>query len=139
MLYSWPYSCRSAVVGSLSLFRKPLLCRWSFMPANTIVIGCISVCRCTPIAIETDCIRSRSTAANILTSGQNRDLEVNTKCARDYHNLCLPHFCFVIRSKDGLIFLDRLQVTVSLNITFLIHLFRVRSFFYLTWGSFYLP
>ena len=56
-----------AVVGSLSLLTKPLLCRWSFMPAITIVIGFISVCRCTPIAIDTDCIRCRSTAANIMT------------------------------------------------------------------------
>ena len=52
----------SAVVGSLSLLRKPLLCRWSLMPANTIVIGFISVCLCTPIAIDTDYSRSRSTA-----------------------------------------------------------------------------
>ena len=69
----------SAVVGSLSLLRKPLLCRCSLMPANTIVIGFISVCLCTPIAIDTDCVRSRSTAANIITSGQNRDLEVYKK------------------------------------------------------------
>ena len=66
----------SAVVGSLSLLRKPQLCRWSFIPANTIVIGFISVCLCTPMSIDTDCIRSKSTAANIITSGQNRDLEV---------------------------------------------------------------
>ena len=65
----------SAVVGSLSLLRKPLLCEWSFIPANTIVIGFISVCRCSPIAIDTLCIRSRSIAASIKTSGQNRDLE----------------------------------------------------------------
>ena len=68
----------SAVVGSLSLLRKPLLCKWWLMPANTIVIGFISVCLCTPIAIDTDCSRSRSTASNIMTSGQNRDLEVCT-------------------------------------------------------------
>ena len=40
------HTASSAVVGSLSLLRKPLLCRWSFIPANTIVIGFISVCRC---------------------------------------------------------------------------------------------
>ena len=68
----------SAVVGSLSLLRKPLLCRWSLMPANTIVIGFMSVCLCTPIARDTDCSRSRPTAANIMTSSQNRDLEVYT-------------------------------------------------------------
>ena len=68
-----------AVEGSLSVLRKLLLCRWSLMPANTIVIEFISVCFCTPIAIDTDCIRSRSTAAKIITSGQNRDLEVYTK------------------------------------------------------------
>ena len=73
------HTASSAVVGSLSLLRKPLLCRWSFIPANTIVIGFISVCLCTPMAIYTDCIRSRSIAANIITSGQNRDLEVCTK------------------------------------------------------------
>ena len=68
----------SAVAGSLSLLRKPLLCRWSLMPANTIVIGFMFVCFCTPIAKDTDCNRSRSTAANIMTSGQNKDLEVYT-------------------------------------------------------------
>ena len=31
---------------------------------------------------EQDCIRSRLTAANIITSGQNRDLEVCTKSTR---------------------------------------------------------
>ena len=67
------HTASSAVVGSLSLPSKPLLCRWSFMPANTIVIGVRAVCRCTAIAIDTDCIRSRSTAVNIITSGQNRD------------------------------------------------------------------
>ena len=51
------HTASSAVVGSSSLLRKPLLCRWLFMPANKIVIGFISVCRCTPIAIDTDCIR----------------------------------------------------------------------------------
>ena len=62
------HTASSAVVGSLSLTWKPLLCRWLFMPANTIVVGFISVARCTPIAIDTDCIRSRSTAASIITS-----------------------------------------------------------------------
>ena len=69
------HTVASAVVGSLSLLRKPLLCRWSLMPANTIVIGFISVGLWTPIAIDMDCVRSRSTAANIITSGQNRDSE----------------------------------------------------------------
>ena len=64
------HTAASAVVGSLSLLRKPLLCRWSLMPANTIVIGFISECLCTPIAIDADCVRSRSTAANLITSGQ---------------------------------------------------------------------
>ena len=73
------HTASSAVVGSLSLLRKPLMCRWWFMPANIIAIGFISVCRCTPITIDTDCIRSRSTAADIITSGQKRDLEVCTK------------------------------------------------------------
>ena len=73
------HTAPSAVVGSLSLLKKPLPCRWSLKPANTIVIGYISVCRCTPIAIDTDCIRYRSTAANIITSSENRDLEVYTK------------------------------------------------------------
>ena len=68
-----------SVVGSLSLIRKPLLCKWSVMPVNKIVIGFISVCLCTPIPLDTDCIWYRSTAANIITSGQNRDLEVSTK------------------------------------------------------------
>ena len=45
----------SAVVGSLNLLRKPLLCRWSLIPANTIVIGFMSVCICTPIARDIDC------------------------------------------------------------------------------------
>ena len=62
----------SAVLGSLSLLRKPLLCKWSFMPANTIVIGFISVCRWTPIATDTDCIKSKSIAAIIITSDQKR-------------------------------------------------------------------
>ena len=67
------HTASSAVVGSLSLLRKPLICKWSFMPANTIVIGFISVCRWTPIANDTDCIRSRSIAASIITSGQIKD------------------------------------------------------------------
>ena len=66
------HTALSAVVGSLSLLRKPLLCRWSLMPANATVIGFMSVCLCTPITRATDCSRSRS------TSGQNRDLEVYT-------------------------------------------------------------
>ena len=41
----------SAVVGSLSLLRKPLLCKWSFMPANTVVIGFNSVCRWTRLRL----------------------------------------------------------------------------------------
>ena len=41
------HTAASAVAGSLSLLRKPLLCKWSLMPANTIVIGFISVCLCT--------------------------------------------------------------------------------------------
>ena len=73
------HTAASAVVGSLSLLRKPLLCKWSLMPASTIVIGFISVCICTSIAIDTDCIWSRSTAGSIITSGQNRELEVYTK------------------------------------------------------------
>ena len=66
----------SAIAGSLSLLRKPLLCKWSLMPANTIVTGFMSVCLCIPIARDTACSRSPSTAANIMTSGQNRHLEV---------------------------------------------------------------
>ena len=61
------HTASSAVVGSLSLLRKPLLCIWAFMPANTIVIGFISVCRCTQIAIDTNCTRSKSTAAKTET------------------------------------------------------------------------
>ena len=79
MFFIAGHTVSSTVVGSLSLLRKRLLCRWSFMPANTIVIGFISVCRCIPIVIDTDCIRSRSSAANNTTSGQNRYLAVCTK------------------------------------------------------------
>ena len=48
------------------------------MPANTTVIEFISVCRWTPIAIDTECIKSRSVAAIIVTSCQNKDLQVCT-------------------------------------------------------------
>ena len=67
----------SAIVGSLSLLRKPLLCEWSLMTANTIVTGFMSVCLCNPYCQRYG-ERSRSNAANIMTSGQNRDLEVYT-------------------------------------------------------------
>ena len=102
------------------------------------MIEFISVCLCTPMANDTDCIRSRSTAANSITSGQNRDLEVCTKSEFATIMIFAFHFCFVIRCKYGLVFPNRLHPTISLNIALLGHLFRVRSIFYVTWACSYL-
>ena len=105
------------------------------MPANTIVIGFFSVCRCIPIAFDTDCIRSRSIAASIITSGQKRDLEIcaTSKIATIKINLCFSHFHFIVRHRDSLV-----HPTVSLKIAFLSHLFRVSCFFFhVRWGCSY--
>ena len=49
-----------------------------------------------------------------------------------YKNLGLPHFCFVV-------FLFCFQSAIPLDVTILTHLFRVHSFFYMTWGWAQLP
>ena len=46
------HTAASAVAGFLSPLKKPLLCKWSLMPAKMIVIGFISVSRWTPTAID---------------------------------------------------------------------------------------
>ena len=112
------HTASSAVVGSLSLLRKPLLCRWSFLPPNTIVIRFNFVSRFSPIAIDTDYIRSRSTAANIITSGQNRDLEVCTKS--EFATIIIFAFLNSALSYAAkMVFPNRLHPTISLNIAFL--------------------
>ena len=71
ILFHW-YNLNSHAnhVFSLSFFRRGTCLKAE--PKNE--VQC-----CIPIAIDTDCVRSRSTAAKIITSGQNRDLEVYTK------------------------------------------------------------
>ena len=66
------HTAASAVVGSLSLLRRPLLCIWSLKPAKTIFFGFNSVCQRTTIFVDMNCIQSRSVSAKIITSGQKR-------------------------------------------------------------------
>ena len=75
-----------------------------------------------PNAIDMDCIQSRSFGTNIITSGQNKDLEVYKVRARNHIYYGLPHFCFVVGSEDSLVNFE-FQSTISFYITILRYLF----------------
>ena len=104
------------------------------MPANTIVIGIISVCRCILIANDTDYIRSRSIASSIIPSGQNRDLQVCAKCEL----ATIKIFAFLISTLSYAAKIISSFLIISPYLAFLSHLFRVRSFFHVRWGCSYL-
>ena len=77
----------------------------------------------------------RLTAANIITSGQNRDLKVCTKS--EFATIIILAFLIsalscAAKMVSTFFILYRFQPAVFLDITFLIHLFRVYSFFHMT-------
>ena len=63
-----------------------------------------------------DCIRFRSFGTNIITSGQNKHLEVYKVRARNHIYYGLPHFCFVVGSENSLVNFE-FQSTLSFYIT----------------------
>ena len=104
------------------------------MPANTIVLGFISVCRWSSDAPDTDCIRSMSIAAR-LKQGFGGISKVQF---HDIQNLGFAHLYFTVRRKDSLV-LSNLQSIIPLNIAFLSFLLWVSPFYHVRLGvrSFY--